>query len=285
MLEFRPRKRSEDMTPIVRDVEISKYAEAVLKEYMPEQLEKPRLFDVYKFAEQYLGSNIEILYIYTDSEDDFIAGAAIFNPQKVKIFDKDRLTTDIIMVPGNTILLDEQITGRTKKGFERFTVLHEAGHLLMHREVYQMIAERRFYVGGSPDGRWGINSALCMRSNIGCSNKLVTSLDFREHQANTFAASMLMPPRVFIPYVQNLIDVLDYVDGEFIIYESGVTDCTKGMVYKKILRETAHRFGVSQDAVKVQLTKYGLHALANDDSIYEARRRLKMYHSLWAYEQ
>ena len=284
MLEFRPLRRSEDMTPVVRDVEISKYAEAVLKDYMPEQLERPKRLDVYKFAEQYLGSNIEILNIYTDSQDDFIAGAAVFNPQKVKIFNKEQLSTDIIMVPGNTILIDEQITGRMKKGFEYFTVMHEAGHLMMHKEVYQKIAERRFFVYSNPEGSWGVNSALCMRSNIGNGNKLATSLDFREHQANTFAASMLMPPRVFIPYVQHLIDILKYIDGEFIIYERGVTDCTRGMIYEKIVRETARHFGVSEQAVKVQLKKYGLHALANEDSIYEAKRRLKMYHSLWAYK-
>jgi Zn-dependent peptidase ImmA (M78 family) len=172
------------------------------------------------------------------------------------------------MVPGNTILIDEQITGRMKKGFEYFTVMHEAGHLMMHKEVYQKMAERRFYVYGIPEGSWGINSALCMRSNIGNGNKLTTSLDFREHQANTFAASMLMPPRVFIPYVQHLIDILKYIDGEFIIYERGVTDCTRGMIYEKFVRETARHFGVSEQAVKVQLKKYGLHALANEDSIY-----------------
>ena len=72
MLTFNPRKRSNDMTPVVRDVDVTKYAMAVLREYMPERLERPGHIDAYKFVEQYLGANVEIMNIYTDSRDDFI---------------------------------------------------------------------------------------------------------------------------------------------------------------------------------------------------------------------
>lgn len=274
MLAFDPRRRSEDMTPIVRDVDVTRYAMAVLKEYMPERLERPGHMDTYKFIEQYLGANVEIMNIYTDSRDDFIAGAAVFNPQHVKVFDRDNMTTKKILVPANTVIIDEQVTGRFKKGFERFTVLHEAGHLMMHKEVYQLRHE---------GGRTAGNSALCMRSNIGSSGKLVTSLDFREHQANTFAGSFLMPPATFIPFVHRLIDRLRYIDGDTVIYEHGESSSTMAMVYDKIVTETAYHFGVSKDAVKVQMTKYGLHALADDASIYEAKRRLKLYYSLISY--
>ena len=274
MLAFDPRRRSEDMTPVVRDVDVTRYAMAVLKEYMPERLERPGHMDAYKFIEQYLGANVEIMNIYTDSRDDFIAGAAVFNPQHVKVFDRDNMTTKKILVPANTVIIDEQVTGRFKKGFERFTVLHEAGHLMMHKEVYQLRHE---------GGRTAGNSALCMRSNIGSSGKLVTSLDFREHQANTFAGSFLMPPATFIPFVHRLIDRLRYIDGDTVIYEHGESSSTMAMVYDKIVTETAYHFGVSKDAVKVQMTKYGLHALADDASIYEAKRRLKLYYSLISY--
>jgi hypothetical protein len=241
---------------------------------MPERLERPGHMDTYKFIEQYLGANVEIMNIYTDSRDDFIAGAAVFNPQHVKVFDRDNMTTKKILVPANTVIIDEQVTGRFKKGFERFTVLHEAGHLMMHKEVYQVRHE---------GGRTAGNSALCMRSNIGSSGRLVTSLDFREHQANTFAGSFLMPPATFIPFVHRLIDRLRYIDGDTVIYEHGKSESTIAMVYDKIVTETAYHFGVSKDAVKVQMTKYGLHALADDASIYEAKRRLKLYYSLISY--
>ena len=280
MITFTPGRRSEDMTPVVRDVEVTKYAMAVLKEYMPERLERPGHIGAYRFAEQYLGANVEIMNIYTDSRDDFIAGAAVFNPQWVKVFDRDNMTTKKILVPANTIIIDEQVTGRIKKGFERFTVLHEAGHLMMHKEVYQIRP------GDDPAAKRNAgNSALCMRSNIGSSGKLVTSLDFREHQANTFAGSFLMPPATFIPFVHRMIDVLRYIDGDVIIYEHGRSGSTMAMVYDKIVKETALHFGVSKDAVKVQMTKYGLHSLADDASIYEAKRRLKLYYSLMSYER
>ena len=280
MVEFDPRRRSEDMTPVVRDVDVARYAMAVLRDYIPERLEKPGHIDAYKFVEQYLGANVEIMNIYTDSRDDFIAGAAVFNPQQVKVFDRDNMTTKNVLVPANTVIIDEQVTGRIKKGFERFTVLHEAGHLMMHQEVYRIRPE-----GSSSAKRTAGNSALCMRSNIGSSARLVTSRDFREHQANTFAGSFLMPPVTFIPFVHYMIDKLRYIDGDLIIYEHGKTDFTMAMVYDKIVSVTARHFGVSQDAVRVQMTKYGLHALADDASIYEAKRRLKLYYSLISYQR
>lgn len=284
MLQFCPRRRSEDMTPVVRDVEITKYAQTVLRDYMPERLESPGRIDAYKFAEQYLGANIEVMNIYTDSRDDFIAGAAVFNTQRVKVFDKESMTTAEIQVQPNTIIIDEQVTGHTKNGFEKFTVFHEAGHLMLHREVYQNQAERS--LESRPQStNTKANAALCKRSNMGNSGRLITSLDFREHQANTFAASMLMPPKTFIPYVHHLIDALKYIDGDYVVYEQGKTDCIRAMVYNKIVRETAYKFGASEDAVKVQMTKYGLHANADDDSIYEAKRRLKLYYSLWSYRR
>ena len=150
----------------------------------------------------------------------------------------------------------------------------------MHKEVYQIRHE-----GSSSTGRTAGNSTLCMRSNIGSSGKLVTSLDFREHQANTFAGSFLMPPSTFIPFVHRMIDVLRYIDGDIVIYEHGQSGSTMAMVYDKIVSETAYHFGVSKDAVKVQMTKYGLHSLADGASIYEAKRRLKLYYSLMSYER
>ena len=47
------------------------------------------------------------------------------------------------------------------------------------------------------------------------------------------------------------------------------------------INRTARHFGVSFKAARVQMTKYGLQADPNGDAVREARRRLKMYRSLW----
>ena len=247
MLAFDPRRRSEDMTPVVRDVDVTRYAMAVLKEYMPERLERPGHMDTYKFIEQYLGANVEIMNIYTDSRDDFIAGAAVFNPQHVKVFDRDNMTTKKILVPANTVIIDEQVTGRFKKGFERFTVLHEAGHLMMHKEVYRIRHE---------SGRTAGNSALCMRSNIGSSGRLVTSLDFREHQADVFAAAVALPADTLVPCATHMIKCMGFPEGVFVTGHK--YDRNKKPGLDRMIANIAEACGVSRSVVKIRLQRLGL---------------------------
>ena len=207
MIEFSCSRTSEDNTPVIRDIEIAKFAQCVLYDYRPELLTytsygedpyyEPALLDPYDFANNYLGSNIEVHDIYTESDKDVIAGAAVFNLQKVKVFDKEHMCTREILVPPNTILLDTATVDHWHKGFEFFTIMHEVGHLMLHQKVYRIEPRQGFYTTGNVPDDPG-NAVLCMRSNIGkSSGGLKTNEDFREHQANTFAASMLMPPRLF----------------------------------------------------------------------------------------
>lgn len=292
MVRFSCSRTSEDMTPVIRDIEIAKFAEKVLYDYRSELLDftaythdpyyKPALLNPYDFAEHYLGADIEVHDIYTDSKEDVIAGAAVFNLQKVKIFDKENMSTRDITVEPNTIILDTETLKSAGQGFEYFTIMHEAGHLMLHQKVFCKGPQSGSGKNGD-EPEPADNLMLCKRSNIGRSRGgLVTSEDFREHQVNTFAASMLMPPRVFIPYVQLLMERYQRFrdEGLMMTYEFAWGDPRYGH-YLDILSRTAHQFGVSGKAVRVQLTKYGLQASPKEEDVREARRRLKMYQSLY----
>ncbi|MBQ6588755.1 MAG: hypothetical protein IJI01_08755, partial [Butyrivibrio sp.] len=82
MVKFRCYRRSEDHTPVIRDVDIVRYARNVLYDYAPAHLERPGKLDADHFIEHYMRANIEIQHIYTDTRNDLVAGAAIFNLQK-----------------------------------------------------------------------------------------------------------------------------------------------------------------------------------------------------------
>ena len=292
MIEFNCSRTSEDMTPVIRDIEIAKFAQSVLYDYRPELLTftsygedpyyEPALLDPYDFAQNYLGSNIEVHDIYTAKKGELIAGAAVFNYQKVKVFDKANMCTREILVPPNTILLDNETVDHWHKGFEFFTIMHEAGHLMLHQRVYKREPKQGFYTTGNVQNS-SRSTVLCKRSSIsGTRNSsLITSEDFREHQANTFAGSMLMPPRIFIPYVQKLMTEYDRFNDEIMVTHT-INDGTSAYWrYVDIVNRTARKFGVSYRAVRVQLAKYGLQADPKDDKVKEAKRRLRMYQSLW----
>ena len=293
MIILKCNRTSEDMTPVLRDIDIARYAQSVLYDYRPEfflynpgddPYFEPALLDPYDFAEKYVDATVDVQAIYTDSSDDFIAGAAVFNLQKVKVFDKDNMCTREIIVPANTILLDTRTVHGKSQPFEYFTLMHEAGHLLMHQRVFRKLPVMGFYTSGE-EVQPSDSATLCKRSNIGRSSAgLRTNEDFREHQANTFAACMLMPPRLFIPYVHHLMKSPWTRFDDEIMITSTVNDGTSAYWrYREIVRNAALKFGVSTKAAEVQLTKYGLHADVKADNIYEAGRRLKMYKSLYIY--
>ena len=99
--------------------------------------------------------------------------------------------------------------------------------------------------------------------------RLGTNEDFREHQANTFAGSMLMPPRVFIPYVQKQMKINNRFSDELMVTHT-INDGTSAYWrYIDVLNRTARHFGVSFKAARVQMTKYGLQADPNDDAVRE----------------
>ena len=153
---------------------------------------------------------------------------------------------------------------------------------MLHQQVFRKKQEREFCMSGA-DPVTVENAVLCKRSRMRRrSGGLKTSEDFREHQANTFAASMLMPPRVFIPYVQMLMQHnYHFRDEEIMMTYQFAWGKPCYMSYLDIVSRTAHRFKVSTRAVCVQLSKYGLQANPKDEEIREARRRLKMYQSLF----
>ena len=74
MIKFRCFKRHQDGTPIIRDVDIVKFAEAQLADYRPELLEVPGKIDPLHFIEKYLGANIDFQDLYVEEGGRTIAG-------------------------------------------------------------------------------------------------------------------------------------------------------------------------------------------------------------------
>lgn len=279
MIKFRCYRRGEDNTPVIRDVDIVRFAQQVLYDYDPFFLETPGWFNADRFIEYYLRASVEVQHIYTESRRDIIAGAAIFNQQRIKVFDKLSMNTADIIVQPNTVIIDEWTENKSPFGFRAFTMMHEAGHLMMHQDVFRRAEDCDNGYGAIAAREVTVdNAVLCKRSMIsGFKTCLVTSEDFREHQANTFAGAMLMPPRTFIPFVQEQIYDQGYNSGIFTIFPRDTFKKTH-TDFRKIKFTTARAFGVSPTAVEVQMKKYGLYTPVRDFS--EARQRLRFYKNM-----
>ena len=264
MIEFTCQRFADDGTPMISDTQIEAYAEELISDYDKKYIGEPWELDSLKFSEYYLGANLDFVDIYCE-EGEQIAGAAIFNREKVKLFDRENLGVRFETYEPNTILIDNETIKPGKEAFARFTVFHEAGHLCMHRSVFQM--QTRKIEGFSlpvkedmqlPWNTEGTGQVICCRRRAieGHREGLVTQEDFREHQANVFAASILMPKEIFREIA---------IDG---VHKMG---CRGDYYCMPTLRETdydpcadaflaymAERFRVSKSAARVQLRKHKL---------------------------
>lgn len=260
MIIFRCRKRHPDGTPIVKDVDIIAYAEAQLADYRPELLEVPGKIDPEHFIEKYLEANIDYQDLYYEEGTSPLAGAAVFNNESVRIFDRENKCIKDIPVEARTVIIDNKTVEIGKEGFARFTKLHEAGHLCIHHAVYTRIPGQMTLFDGPDGGVAARNIVLCKREAIGNHKRqLVTQEDFREHQANVYAAALEMPNRTFEKLTRQLIrqyDIGRERNQLLVIPHEFNYDFELGRA--RIISELAETYGASRTAVEIQLRARGL---------------------------
>ena len=259
MIDFGCRKRHRDGTPIVRDIEVIEYAEALLKDYRPELLEYPGRIDGLHFIETYLKANLDFQDIFYEEHENPIAGATVFNDEGVMVFDRENQCVREIAVEADTVIIDNSTMEAGKEGFALFTQLHEAGHFCMHpavykRDPYQMSI---FDLGRGYAAR---SVVMCKRTAIeNRKGQLKTQEDFREHQANVFAAALEMPRRAFYRATTRHIKEYDLGrDLNSVLVRPNKLDFNFEMGCREIIGLVADAFGASRRATEIQMMTLGL---------------------------
>ena len=249
MIPFECSYRSRDMTPRVRDGSIEEYVLRLLKEYKPELLEfPPKKINAFHFVESYLGAHLEFQDIYYEEGAKPILGMTCFGKTTVRVFDREHFCTKNIEVPENTIILDNSLMKEGNEALANFTVLHEAGHFCMHREVYENIKASGYRV------------RFCSRKRTKSSGRkaLNSESDFREHQADVFAAAVAMPRPCFVPFICILNRYLGYGDGVFVTGLPGEIGKIKDVYLKALLKHVAAFYQVSTAAVQIRMERLEL---------------------------
>lgn len=246
MIRFRCDKCSYDMTPIISDRSIEEYTRALLADYRPKLLDGiPTAINAFHFVESYLGARIEYQDIYYEEGDQPILGMTCFAETRVKVFDREHMCTRYITVQPNTIIIDNSVMAPGKEALANFTVLHEGGHFCMHREVFE-------------DGmRRNCPPEFCSRKKSGQSRKrLESQKDFREHQADVFAAAVALPADTLVPCATKMIRCMGFPDGVFVTGHK--YDRNKKPGLDRLISNLADTCGVSRSAVKIRLQRLGL---------------------------
>ncbi|WNF36851.1 ImmA/IrrE family metallo-endopeptidase [Bacillaceae bacterium IKA-2] len=205
----------------------------ILTEYNASLLNEAKEMDVYHFAEYHLKLSTDYKNI---SSDKSILGLTCFNDGYLEVWDDNRENAYFIEVSKGTIIIDNDVLENQVPGRERFTVIHECAHQILHSRFYQ----------GSTTGNSSI--VKCAKRDIEpiVYQKPMTPKERHESQANRLGAALIMPAAATKTLLLALLNMNSTEIG-FPVYISGQLIC-----------EMAGVFNVSNEALKIRLTQLGL---------------------------
>lgn len=240
-------------TPILYDREIDGFAHDVLADYKPALLREPGTINFEHFLESYLGVTLMFEDIYSDDPDRPIFGVTAFRDGTLKVFDRESACLSNKIVRANTVIIDNYVMESGREGLAMFTCLHEGGHLMIHPNVYapEYGGERE-----QPTRRLS-PMVYCRRDSVesfGFSRSQRTATEWREHQADYFAAALAMPNATFIPFVNEFLREHDIWKRCIILGSDDDTDILAQYLLPERISEV---YGVSKRAASVKLKKSG----------------------------
>lgn len=252
MIAFNCLNRKANGMPVVCDLEVMAYAEEQVGDYNPELLKVPGKTDALRFVESYLGAVVDWQDIRNSVEGMEINGVTIFKNAMLRVREDGGFVDKFC--PAGSIIIDQSVMGR-EDGFEQFTIAHEGGHFCLHYPTFcgdEILAARNF-----------MDKVMCRSSVIETNrseNRKWTEKDFMEHQANVYAAAVLMPRHTFVPFVMELNRKAGYEEGIFLRpridpffqYRSWYLNL------EEIGQKIAETYGVSESAAYVHMKRCGL---------------------------
>lgn len=186
---YEPRVRKDKQrVPILSSKDINIIAERYAEEFSPGITTDPRPFDIDLFSEKYLGLTIDYQYL---SNNGLYFGMTVFNDtDKIIIYDSENNCADYIHASAGTIIIDRSLLQRSQEHLYRFTLAHECGHWIFHREYYGYNPKQlRIDVFDTPYTK-------CREINANYKYNTTKNWDsnkWMEWQADKFAAGLLMP--------------------------------------------------------------------------------------------
>ena len=246
-LDIKRVDRHNHNTPVLFDREIDEFAHAVLADYKLALLREPGTVRYEHFLESYLGVTLLYQDIYSEDPKRPIFGATAFRDSKLRVFDKENHRIKRIAVEANTVVLDNFIMQPGKEGLAAFTGFHEGGHILLHSGVY---------INNTDDTLEPL--VCCRRENVevfGRKRPKRTPKEWREHQADYFAAAIAMPNATFGPFVRSVL-------REHGVWKRSITlgnDSDLDILAEEILPLCISEvYGVSKQAALIKLKKSGI---------------------------
>jgi Zn-dependent peptidase ImmA (M78 family) len=223
---------------------LDSYAEAVVRDAMPEALAAPTVLDVDKFIEFYLNMFVECKKI---SNDRPILAMTAFQTGIVQVIDDCEGVAVPLVVREGTIIIDPSLMGKRNAPRRRFTFMHEGAHWLIHRPAFASdnpfgspgVYENQFLA--AKEGRIDYSRSTCERNDI----------DRIERQADFLASAMLMPKTTLRMAFKEFFSYYNE-RPRAVVRGRSIMDDNFALLLPEFV---ANKFGVSKRAALIRLEK------------------------------
>ena len=210
--------------------EIERIGNDIIADFFRVTGQSIRNIDIEALASDYLG----LKQVYTKlSDNGKMLGLTTFRGIKLELQRNGGI--DSIILPEDTILLEERLREKGTKGCRRFTIGHECGHQILYR-----MEEKQ--------GHFDVHTRFRSGQAYSC-RELKTVSDWYEWQANALGAVLLMPEEL----VRHTMKLFGY-EGKLRVYRWGRLE----MYDHHFIQAMTEYLGVSKTALIVRLRELGM---------------------------
>ena len=195
-------KKENGMYILSRD-DIDCIATAILKKYYPQNLEMPLPLNTMELLEKHLGLKVKSKFIGTLRSN--ILGLIVMNDEvEIPSYDEMYRPT-VLQETYGTVLISQHLIGRDNLPRRRYTEVHEGAHFILHSDYYNQAKATVAKRGDKP-----LDYIVCRRMEI-YNDSPKSDAEWMEWQADSLAASLLMPKNVFMLLLKTLLGITVYL--------------------------------------------------------------------------
>lgn len=218
--------------------EIEVIATDVLREFAPQNLNYPMALSTSALFE-YCGLVEKHMFLGIPGRE--ILGATVMGDSaEIPVCDI-LMNPDVIEETYGTVLIHSDLCCVQQTPRRRYTEAHECSHWILHKPYYDQL----------PTNRSG--HLVACRSVETYKRARKTDADWREWQADTLAAALLMPREMFSEYTRRLLKNAGAPWGYLIEGQP-----SSRAVFREVIGPVSDKFSVSHRAAQIRMIHLGL---------------------------
>ena len=240
-MELNYKQRANGMYILYKE-DIEQIATDTLKEFSPQNLDYPSALDTDSFLVDHLGLLLKERYLGIPGKESVLGLTVMCDSADVVTLD-NRCRPTVVEENYGTVVISTELNSVNNKGRKRYTKVHEGAHWLLHKDYYRKLEESSHPGSG----------VVACRNVERYIPKQRDEKDWIEWQADSLAASILMPRTAFYQYCRELLRHAGVPRGY--LNEGNYDD---KLIFQEIVPDLMTAFGVSSRAAQIRMVHLGL---------------------------